>query len=282
MSTVLDYSSGYIPPIAFPAHGHDGAIRYLPKKGHSTVSVLTESEVHAFEQAGVELGLVYEDPAPGWMLGRHAVGIDRAHWCKDVCQQLGITPRAIYFADDTHRTPAELPAVMDCVLGLREVLGGVVGIYGFRETIAAVNHNVSWRWLTGSPPSNNEILQLHLNLYQHNYDNTVINGITCDINTVYTDDWGQLTMSFSDTDAKTFWDHGIPNPTSGIVQSAAQRLLDANDDAQMKLALDKITELSGTVTDLATRIDVLAAKISTGGVDVAELARQLLSHFTVS
>lgn len=186
---VLDYSAGRPGAAAIKAAGFAGALRYLPKKGHSDVVALSASEVADFRAHGLLLGLIYEDPRADWMLGGFEVGRDRAEFALAQARALGLDqPRCIYLADDQPQSSSGVARVMQTLDGARSVLGLATGVYGFRATIlAAMQQRKAFRfWQTGR----REDLVAGCHLYQRSQTVTVA-GVICDIDDVLQPDFGQ-------------------------------------------------------------------------------------------
>jgi hypothetical protein len=193
MTTLVDYSTGPPSAVAIAAR-HAGAVRYLRKKGHSTVVTLTAAEVTDFQAHNLLLGLAYEDPGAGWMFEGRATGIDRATWALEQARALGFqNPRCIYLCADAHATPDQVARTMECLDGARTVLGRATGIYGFVEVIdaAIAGQHADWFWQTGRRSD----VRSGVHLYQRNYETTTIAGITCDIDDVLQVDWGQQSVA---------------------------------------------------------------------------------------
>jgi len=183
MGTVLDYSAGRPSASKLKAAGHAGAVRYLRKKGASTVVTLTGAEVADFRAHGLLLGLTYEDPKANWMFGGRARGIDRATWALQQAQAVGIEhPPCIFLCADAHANAVEVDGVMECLDGARTVLGSATGIYGFPEVIkaAVAGQHAEWFWQCGRRSD----LVTGVHLYQRNNEQTTVDEITCDINDV--------------------------------------------------------------------------------------------------
>lgn len=276
---LIDYSNGRLTPqqvvgaVYQPLSGervrYSGALRYLPKKGSSGVSVLTELEVAEYKAAGIGLGLYGEQPNPGWMLGGHAVGREMAAWWRDIARAIGVVgprevPRCIYFADDAvHTASGDVAQVMACLDGAAEVIGhGSVGIYGFRAVVAAAHSggHATWRALTGSQPNSTEVRSLGLHLYQHNYEQPRINGVACDVLTVYQPDWGgHFTMS---ANGPEHWDTADWTAFQGAFQRAMGARYDESPAMTPREYLAGARKFQG---DIGTRLGGITA-------DLGELA----------
>lgn len=189
---ILDYSASLLSGAAIKKAGFAGSIRYLKKKsGKSSVAVATTSEVKDHLANGLQLSFVYEDLDIYRPLLGYNAGVTDGNWALQQARALGVEPRCIYFAVDFVATQAQQAAIMNYLTGAIDAIGNSrVGVYGFQLTIktAQAQGKGKWYWQCGSRSS----VLPGVHLYQHNNDNTIVSGMTCDVNDILIDDYGQL------------------------------------------------------------------------------------------
>jgi Domain of unknown function (DUF1906) len=277
---VLDYSAGWPRSLSWTEpdgskHTAIGTVRYVGTPGRP--KNLTAPEVAYRAQHGTDQAFVYEAGA-GWMLGGRTVGEDAAIAAHNDLTKLGQPYRVIYFACDIDVTDAgQLAAVDACLDGAAQVIGrSMVGIYGEADVIdhCMANGRAAFGWQTRAW-SGGRVSPRACLLQQVGYVYPA--GVQCDKSTILRDDWGQWPlgdeMPLTDADAKVLWDHGVPNPASGVVQSAAQRLLDANDDSAVKAVGVQVAGLSADLAAVSAKVDALVTSGVPVTVDYAALAK---------
>jgi len=186
----LDYSAGVPSGATVKNSGYAGVLRYLKKTGSSGVHVLTSAEYADMKSHGVGVELVYEDKRPSRMLNGFNAGANDAVWAKSQAQAVGISsPRCIYFTADFDVQPGQYAPVRAYLDGAASVLGiTVTGLYGGYKAIVNCGSHASWLWQTSAWSGG--LLADGAHVIQ-NLKQVVIGGITCDVNTLLTDDWGQ-------------------------------------------------------------------------------------------
>jgi hypothetical protein len=188
VTLALDYSSGRPSAAAIQAADYDAVIRYVGTPGRT--KNITAAEYQDFVANGVPVALVYEDVAQD-ALGGCAAGQASAQAARADADNIGFPAgRPIYFAVDWVATASQMPAIMAYLDGAADVLGvDCVGVYGFQLTIQTAMNNCHARWFWQCGARSALVPGTHL--YQHNNDNTVVAGITCDVNDILQDDFGQ-------------------------------------------------------------------------------------------
>jgi len=140
-------------------HGFGFAMRYYSLKQRA--KNLTSSEARALVNAGLQIGVVFEETAKRSLSGR-AAGVNDGnsahHSAANEIKQPASTP--IYFAVDFDAKPAEIPVIRNYFEGVRDGLaqanGGTpryqVGVYGSGLTCSELlkEHLVTFTWLTES------------------------------------------------------------------------------------------------------------------------------------
>lgn len=188
MKDVLDYSSGFPDPTIVAAEW-GGIVRYIGTSGRG--KNLTRVEASAMHEAGVPIGLVYEEGA-GWMLEGFNAGVVAARRALADAEACGVVVRNVYFACDVDiTTGAQMQAVADCLDGAATILGiSRVGVYGEADVIDMMlsERHATWGWQTKAWSGGRLSERAHL-LQQIGY--VYPGGVQCDRNTVLKSDWGQ-------------------------------------------------------------------------------------------
>lgn len=190
---VFDYSTGPPSASSLKAQGI-GVMRYLPRYGGDLgIASITAPEYTNLNDYGVLVGLVCEQHSPRRPIeSGYDGGKFDAQWFGDQCIKLGLPIHSLYAAYDYNDTGQyAITRSLEYATGWKEVLGSAADAYGFMGTLQALHsHNLFGRsWLAGAQPN---VFPDFVNLYQWNNGNTSIDGITCDINYVIKDDWGQI------------------------------------------------------------------------------------------
>jgi hypothetical protein len=231
---------GFLSVAQIRASAYDGQVAYLPKEnGSGGLSVLTAQDVAAWlplHDATPPLLLVvnYEDRNADWMLGGWAIGVQKGLWIQSQLAALSIqNDPVVYLSADFHPVGAgQLQAILDCIRGAQSVLGSRArGVYGFVEVLDAVRAAglADYFWLCGDHVG----LQNRpwINLYQHNNDQDIVDGVTVDINDVLTP------ASFGQ------WVPGAPSAGGeDVFDNAAQQYLDTMRNALAQWVTDRVNE----------------------------------------
>lgn len=191
----LDYSAKRLTGAQIKAAGYVAAIRYLPKPDPSDVATLTQAEYADLTGHGLHVAVVFEHNDRLRPLQGHTAGVQDAQWARQVAAQEGIPvpPRSIYMAHDiweeNYRTGSGLAAMRAYQAGAHSVLGESAAVYGYTEIVqAAKDDGTAFKfWQCGRESD----LLAHVNVYQQNYGQVTVGGITCDVNRILTADYGQ-------------------------------------------------------------------------------------------
>lgn len=275
---VLDYSSGWPAPSAVKAGGFSGVLRYAGTPGRG--KNLGQAEAAAMLDAGVPIGLVYEDTA-GWMLGGYAAGQSAARAVLADAKRCGVGVRAVYFACDQEiLSAADMALVLSCLDGGAAVLGlARQGVYGQASVINAAlgGGRAMWGWQTRAWSHGIVSPRAHL-LQQIGY--VYPGGVQCDRSTVLRPDWGQYPspqeddMPLTDEDVakivKAIFDHDVelgPNVTT-----AARSIADATAArAQSTAAAAGVARLEAAQAELTQAVNDLRVAAGDPGALAAEL-----------
>lgn len=205
LGQVLDYAAGVPSGAAVRAAGYLGAVRYVSQRRPGTESWMvgkpvTRRETEDFAAHGLATASVYQfgrAETADWKQGAagaalhvpQAIALHRAAG--------GPTGKPIYMAIDDNPTrhlyDAQIrPYLAACGAALRA--GGYsLGIYGnynvIEWAIADGLGSYFWQHDWGSGGRLHPRAQLH----QNSALKTTINGVQCDVNDVYSHDWGQWT-----------------------------------------------------------------------------------------
>jgi LmbE family N-acetylglucosaminyl deacetylase len=96
----------------------------------------------------------------------------------------------IFFCADRWLSGIPIETAMSYLDGAASVLGvDRVGAYGFRDFIRAAHNggHARWKWLCGAAPTDDEVVDLGLHLYQYNNETLTINGLVADLDWSYVD-----------------------------------------------------------------------------------------------
>ena len=202
---VLDYSNGRIAAFEIKRRGHQGAMRYLPKRGNTRVVCLNKAEVDDFRKNEVGLGLVYEALSPARAGEGRQAGIDDAKWALAKAAECGIARseiQVIYFAVDYDAVPSTVVPYFE---GVASMLGlALTGVYGGYRVIKYLldAKKASWGWQTQGWSKVNGVLQKdpRRTLFQRAGAGSQfsIGSVLCDTNDINKENWGQIGGSGKD------------------------------------------------------------------------------------
>jgi len=185
----LDYAGGIPRAAAVKAAGYVGVLRYLKKRGSSSVHVLTAAEYADMKAHRIGVALIYEDTDSTRMAGGSSAGVTDADWALRQARALGITPRCIYFAADWDVQPSQYGAVSAYLNGAASVLGRAkVGFYGGYNAITHCGSHASWRWQTMAWSGGRTAAGIHV---RQRLQQTTVDGVSCDVNDLIASDYGQ-------------------------------------------------------------------------------------------
>jgi hypothetical protein len=128
--------AGQPDPAALAAAGVDTMLMYLRKAEPSSVrNIVTAPAVRGAHDAGLAVGLLYEDADPAFMVtGGRAGGVQHAKQALAgvaAAAGSGLVLRSIYFAADEDVRPDQYPNVAETLRGINtELPPGIAGIYG--------------------------------------------------------------------------------------------------------------------------------------------------------
>lgn len=186
MTQVLDYSGTPPRGADVAAAGFAGVIRYSVPGNSKSIAV---TEVADMIQAGRTVTLVYEGQA-GQILNGHTQGVHDAAQALRQAHNVGIDPRAMYFACDVDAQPDQYGLIDNYLDGAATQLGAArVGIYGGRQVIDHVRSagTARWFWQTAAWGTG---LAAGVHLYQR-IGYVTVGGTQCDVNDVHQADYGQ-------------------------------------------------------------------------------------------
>lgn len=192
MSQGVDYSRGGLPGSeSLTAAGKAFVVRYVVGDLSPQGRGIRASEYAELTAGGIEVAAVWEGRENRITAGREAGKTD----ARDAVSHLanaGMPDRTpVYFACDFDAAPSDQAAIDEYLRGCADVMGADrVGIYGGFYVIkrCVENGTAQWFWQTSAWSGR----QLHpaVHLYQHSY-NLWINGVNCDGNTAYAENYGQ-------------------------------------------------------------------------------------------
>jgi hypothetical protein len=191
VSQVLDYSAGRPRARVVKQQGFAGAVRYIGFPDRT--KCITEAEFNDYKAEGLGIALVFEDNAVDWH-GGFGQGQVSARKGRDHANAIGFpADHPIYMAVDSQVIgTANHNLAMEYLRGAATSLGGVdkTGVYGQASVCALARDRglAFWRWQTKAWSGGVVSSGIHL-LQQIGTVN--VDGIGCDINDVYQDDWGQ-------------------------------------------------------------------------------------------
>ena len=185
----LDYSAGRPSGGAVRDSGAVAVIRYVGTPGRA--KNLTATETADMLAHGVAVALVYEDRAGTALLGRARGEADARAALLDA-HSCGVTVRCIYMAVDFDvANDDQMDRVSAYLAGAARVLGtDRLGVYGERDVVDIfVGGRVAaygWQtkaWSGGAVSSQADLYQVGRQ--------TTVDGVTCDVNEIKRQDFGQ-------------------------------------------------------------------------------------------
>lgn len=268
---VVDYS---FPPHPSPQQivdaGYVGVVRYLSPLPNP--KVITRSEVDALHAVGLSVALVFEWYNQRAALTGYAGGKADAATAIKQAQDLGAQPGSCiyYVLEDPTRIPvSQWPVVGGYLRGVAEIhkdTGFAIGGYGSQDLVESCIYagSIRYGWQVGGW---SHAVSQHCHLYQRlGY---VLNN-SSDENACLQDDWGQWPrVEESDlTDAE----HQMLADALIAATQAKTAAQSAATNGSWVLGVDPntgvstghgITTIETIVTDLAAKVEALAAKVAT-------------------
>jgi hypothetical protein len=189
----VDYAGGRPGGAAIAAAGYGFAVRYLSSGGPDLPGkLLLPGEADDLQAHGVLLASNFESTATT-MLGGAPQGAADARAADDQHAACGGPPeRPIYFSADWDASDAQLGLIAAYLTACATVLGGVqrVGVYGSARVVAWALRSglAAWGWQTAAWSGGARAPGAHI--YQR-IEQTVINGVACDVNEALAEDFGQ-------------------------------------------------------------------------------------------
>ncbi|MQY19834.1 DUF1906 domain-containing protein [Nocardia macrotermitis] len=201
LGTLVDYSVGVPSAAAIRSAGHTGAIRYVsqrrPGAEWMAAKPLQAREVEALHAAGLTVVSNYQygkGPTADWRGGREA-----GKQCADRGLQLhkvagGPDSAPIYASIDDNPTPIEFAQLIAPYLtGWQSVVGNNrLGVYANAPTISLARTAglgaYFWQHDWGTPRG---FVHPAANLHQFQINKSTLDGISVDLNTILTANYGQ-------------------------------------------------------------------------------------------
>jgi hypothetical protein len=286
----LDYAGGRPMPQAILGAGFRFVVRYLSDGGPGLPGkLLTPDEADRLRAAGVEIVSNWETTSDR-MLDGYAAGVYDATLARaQVLACGGREDRPIYFSADFDALPQQQDAITAYLQGAASVIGAAnVGIYGgYWPVSRALDVGVAhWAWQTDAWSGTNteDRAQLHQRAQQ-----TVVDGVQCDINEARAADYGQWSAGIeltSEEDPMSEIDNisdireqlcGQGARDSGQYPGWAQLGQNVNGTNRtlidaLAAALADLAATKATVAALAGKlgVDVVAPTMPTGAPGVAQ------------
>lgn len=204
LGTIIDFSAGVPSAQAVKAAGHLGAIRYVsqrrPGANWMTGKPVTLAETKANAAAGLKTASIYQfgrAETADWLTGAAGAAVHAPQAIALHKAAGGPTRRPIYIAIDDNPTRAQYtnqvrPYLQAFSTALRAA-GYQTGVYGNYNVIdwCVADGIGSFYWMHdwGSGGKIHPRTAIH----QVGGRQATIDGVICDINTVYARDWGQWT-----------------------------------------------------------------------------------------
>lgn len=188
MTQVLDSASA-IDYAAAKAAGYKGAIRYLSSFPAKNLSPEEHAKAH---EAGLPVALVYEDGNNDFAGGANA-GVAKAHVAAPILVALKWgKDRPVYCAVDNDLPVSQYEISWEGIDTFAKALDRPAGAYAPRPFLCYLEaRGVKFLWElasssfnTGPEPRTRSLQQL--------VDQVSPGGVTCDVNNVLADDWGQF------------------------------------------------------------------------------------------
>jgi len=198
------FDCGFGPPSVSSAqaspYGHFWAT-YLRKRTSSGIHVLNAATAAAYKAAKIPLVFLYEDADPARLVnsGRAGGAADAQVAANDLAA-LGITDYpAVYFCADTDTNSGQYATIAAYLQGAASVIGVArVGLYGEANLIDYVRSHSLASWFFQPYAWSGQRIAAGVHIYQGNSQSepkrpwqTVIGGITCDIDEALQTNYGQ-------------------------------------------------------------------------------------------
>ncbi len=188
--TVVDFAFGRPTPASLKAAGVTGVLRYTSS---DPAKAITLDEYRGYVDAGIAVGLVYEDGAMDWT--SVAAGQAKARIAIPILTQIKWPlTRPVYAAVDENLPAAMYSATYSSIAAFAVAIGHPTAVYGPRPFLLYCDqtHNVEWLWEvasadwnTGAEPKNKRLQQLV------GGGPSPIGGADVDYDTAIQKDWGQ-------------------------------------------------------------------------------------------
>lgn len=183
----VDYAWSHPGGSALEAAGMKFAARYLSNGASKNIS---RAEADDLAEHGVWSVVVWESTATRPLSGR-AAGVTDAQRAAAQAAAAGMPDsRPIYFAVDFDATAKQMPVVMAYLDGAASVLGrDRTGVYGGYDTVRAAldGRHATWAWQTRAWSEGRWDSRAHM----RQGATRTIGGVSCDLNTATTADYGQ-------------------------------------------------------------------------------------------
>lgn len=240
----LDFAAARPGAAAIKAAGYQFVVRYLSDGGRTLPGKqLLPDEADDYRAHGVSIVSNWETWAD-MMRGGFAAGVEDAH--RAFAQVLacgGRADRPIYFSADWDASAAEQAVIDDYLRGAASVIGAEnVGVYGSRWVVGRCLDNGTARWAWQCEAWSGGQVDPRINILQNQLDNgqsvyAYVNGVQCDINEAFTEDYGQWevdNMPSAQEVAAAVWQHRISKPNAtgnvdGVDNETAGNLLSWTD-----------------------------------------------------
>ncbi|WP_342319273.1 DUF1906 domain-containing protein [Corynebacterium mayonis] len=200
LGTVLDYSAGVPSAASIKNAGHLGAVRYVsrPRASWMRGKPLQIAETRDFQAHGISTASVYQygkaDTAD-WLGGAGAAAIHAPQAIALHRAAGGPTGRPIYIAIDDNPTRAQYenqirPYLHAFSLAL-SAAGYRTGVYGNYNVIQWCSDDGIGTFFWMHDWGSGGRIHPRANIHQVARRFTTIDGVQCDVNDVYSPDWGQ-------------------------------------------------------------------------------------------
>ncbi|CAG6392787.1 DUF1906 domain-containing protein [Streptomyces cocklensis] len=284
----VDYAWSHPGGSALKAAGKRFAARYLSNDADKNIA---RAEADDLAQHEVSSVVVWESTAKRPLAGR-AAGISDAQVAQRQATAAGMpSGRPIYFAVDFDATAGQMATVMAYLDGAASVLGRArVGVYGGYDTVRAAldGRHATWAWQTRAWSEGRWDSRAHM----RQGATQTIGGVSCDLNTALTTDYGQWmpgrtpNITPQQEDGMADWNTPLTikkGPWSEKDYTAPAELWlvlgnikagRAQDAAEAALAQARAN--GTTLSTLAGKVDKLATA-ATPTIDYAKLAAALLA-----
>lgn len=204
VGTVLDYSAGVPSGRSVKVAGHLGAVRYVSQPRPDATWMLGKpvslAETQDFKANGLATASVYQfgrAQTADWLGGAAAAATHAPQAIHLHRAAGGPTGRPIYIAIDDNPTRAQydnqIRPYLRAFSAALTAAGYLTGVYGNYNCIqwASEDGIGSFYWMHDW--GSNGRIHPRANIHQVAKWQTTIDGVVCDINNVYTADWGQWT-----------------------------------------------------------------------------------------